>query len=286
MATNNQLIVITGPTASGKTTLAIELAQKFNGEIVCADSRTVYRGMDVGTAKPTPKQQAMVPHHLLDVVDPDELYTVSMFQEQARAAIADIRSRGKLPFLVGGSGLYIDSVILNYQFGVEATKERHVYTEMNIDELLSLLKKLHILIPENSRNKRYLIRALEQGTINTNRLDTPQSDTVVVAIATEKAERDEHISSRIDEMFKGPILKEAEALALRYGWDHESMTGNVYPLARQVLEGAVSINDAKRLAIIKDRQLAKRQITWLKRHDFVRWLSLEEARTYLLSVLE
>ncbi len=286
MATNNQLIVITGPTASGKTTLAIELAQKFNGEIVCADSRTVYRRMDVGTAKPTPKQQAMVPHHLLDVVDPDERYTVSMFQEQARAAIADIRSRGKLPFLVGGSGLYIDSVILNYQFGVEATKERHVYTEMNIDELLSLLKKLHISIPENSRNKRYLIRALEQGTINTNRLDTPQSDTVVVAIATEKAERDEHISSRIDEMFKGPILKEAEALALRYGWDHESMTGNVYPLARQVLEGGVSINDAKRLAIIKDQQLAKRQITWLKRHDFVRWLSLEEARTYLLSVLE
>src|SRR5688572_28689890 len=99
MATSDQLIVITGPTASGKTALAIELAERYDGEIICADSRTVYRGMDIGTAKPTAEQQNRVKHHVLDVVSPDERYTASMFQEQARAAISDIRSRGKVPFL-------------------------------------------------------------------------------------------------------------------------------------------------------------------------------------------
>lgn len=285
MASDDQLIVITGPTASGKTALAIELAQKFNGEIVCADSRTFYRGMDIGTAKPTREQLALVPHHLLDVVNPDERYTVSLFQKQAKAAIADIRSRGKIPFLVGGSGLYIDSVILEYQFGADATRERASYTNMSKDELLVLLKKRHISVPENNQNKRYLVRALEQGIINTNRLKSPQNGTVVVAIATEKAERDEHISRRIHEMFEGPILKEAKALALQYGWDHASMSGNVYPIVRQFLAGIITMEQAKQLSIIKDRQLAKRQITWLKRHDFVHWLSLEDARTYLKQLL-
>ncbi len=286
MATNDRLIVIAGPTASGKTALSIELAERFNGEIICADSRTVYRGMDIGTAKPTAEQRARVRHHLLDVADPDKRYTVSMFQEQARAVIDDIRSRGKIPFLVGGSGLYIDSVILDYEFGADRTEERESYESMSDHELITLLKKRRISVPENVHNKRYLVRALEQGIINTNRSVVPKNGTIVVAIATEKAERDERISKRIEEIFAGPILQEAETLALRYGWNHQSMTGNVYPLARQVLEGMMPLDEAKRLAVIKDRQLAKRQVTWLKRHDFVRWLSLDEARTYLLSVLE
>ncbi|MEO5691182.1 MAG: tRNA (adenosine(37)-N6)-dimethylallyltransferase MiaA [Candidatus Saccharimonadales bacterium] len=286
MATENQLIVITGPTASGKTALAIELAEQFNGEIICADSRTVYRGMDIGTAKPTPEEQAQVPHHLLDVVNPDERYTVSMFQEQARATIEDIRSRGKIPFLVGGSGLYIDSVILNYKLGKDRTKKRAGYELMDKEQLRLLLKERQISVPQNEHNKRHLIRALEQGIINTTRSAVPQNGTIVVAIATEKAERDRRIAARADEIFAGPILQEAETLALRYGWEHESMTGNIYPLARQVLEGTMSIAEAKQRFIIKDRQLAKRQITWLKRHDFVLWLSLEEARTYLYGVLE
>lgn len=287
MASHDQLIVITGPTASGKSALAMELAEQYNGEIVCADSRTVYTGMDIGTAKPSKADQARVRHHLLDVVTPDTRFTAADFQVRAQEAITDIRSRGKVPFVVGGTGLYIDGLILQYQFGQAADRSRRAELEdLSVEELQAMLKKQHISLPENQQNKRYLVRALEQSSININRLKSPQSGTVVVAIATEKAELYGRISKRADEIFAGPILDEANMLALRYGWDHESMTGNIYPLARKVIDGTLSIDEAKRLFTIKDMQLAKRQITWLKRHSFVQWLSIEEARTYLQRVLE
>lgn len=110
------LIVITGPTASGKTSAAINLAKKYNGEIICADSRTIYRGMDIGTAKPTSEDQTLVPHHGLDLVEPGERFTVADFKEFADKKIADIRARGKVPFLVGGTGLYVDAIIYRYNF--------------------------------------------------------------------------------------------------------------------------------------------------------------------------
>lgn len=115
------LIVIVGPTASGKTTLAIELARRLDGEIICADSRTVYKGMDIGTAKPTEEEQLFVPHHLLDVVDPGERFTVADFKRLANEAIIDIIGRGKVPIMVGGSGLYIDAVLFDYKFAPVGT---------------------------------------------------------------------------------------------------------------------------------------------------------------------
>ena len=111
------LVVITGPTASGKTSLAIRLAKQYNGEIVCADSRTIYRDMDVGTAKPTRAEQEAVPHWGLDLVRPGEMFSVAQFKEYALQKISEIRSRGRLPFLVGGTGLYIDAVLFDFQFG-------------------------------------------------------------------------------------------------------------------------------------------------------------------------
>ena len=116
---NKPLIAIVGETASGKTAAAIEAAQKFDGEIICADSRTVYRYLDIGTAKPTKQEQAVVPHHLLDIVEPDEIFTVADFKKLADASIIDIHARGKLPILVGGTGLYIDAVLYGYQFSPE-----------------------------------------------------------------------------------------------------------------------------------------------------------------------
>lgn len=128
MATISPLVVVVGETASGKTALGVELAKKYNGEIICADSRTVYKGMDIGTAKPTVEERAGIPHHLIDVVEPDEKYQVVMFQRDANQAIADIYSRGKLPIMVGGTGLYVDSVIFDYDFDAKTMKSLREHT--------------------------------------------------------------------------------------------------------------------------------------------------------------
>ena len=116
METEQPLVVIAGPTASGKSELAMKLAERFNGEIICADSRTIYKNMDIGTAKPTKLDQKAITHHLLDMIEPGELFSVYDFQQQAKAAINAIRSSGKLPIMVGGTGLYIDSVVFYYYF--------------------------------------------------------------------------------------------------------------------------------------------------------------------------
>lgn len=286
-SSSDLLIVITGPTASGKSALALDLAERYHGEIICADSRTVYRGMNIGTAKPSDEDQQRVPHHLLDVADPDEVFTAADFQRLARKAIDEIRARGRIPFVVGGTGLYIDGLVLDYQFGpMQDSGRRHELEQLSTTQLQELIKKQHILEPHNRDNKRYLIRALEQGGINANRGETVQDDTYVVAIATDKAELEQRIRARADVMFDDGIVEEAERLAAQFGWHHESMSGNIYPIIKRVVDGEISPNEAKELFIIKDRQLAKKQVTWLKRHDFVRWLTLDEARAYIDGLIQ
>jgi tRNA dimethylallyltransferase len=282
------LIVITGPTASGKSRLALELAERYRGEIICADSRTVYIGMDIGTAKPSSQDQARVPHHLLDVVKPGERFTAGEFQARARQVIEAIRARGNVPFLVGGTGLYIDSVVLNYRFDdtpVDETERREL-EQLSAEQLQTLLKKHHIDLPENRGNKRHLIRAREQRGINISRQNGPDDNTYVVAITTDSTMLNERIRDRASDMFAAGVLDEARALGEKYGWESEAMTGNIYPILRQVLEGLITQDEAIELIAIRDRQLVKRQLTWLKRHDYVRWLSISDARNYISSVLD
>jgi len=282
------LIVITGPTASGKSALALELAERYNGEIVCADSRTVYIGMDIGTAKPGAIDQARVPHHLLDVVEPNERFTAGEFQRLALKAIADIRARGKAPFLVGGTGLYVDSVVLNYTFSdtkvdLEARRE---FEDKTTSELQALLKSHRIELPLNIENKRHLVRAWEQRGINRIRKDAPSDDTHVVAITTDMNTLERRIQDRAHEMFRDGVVAEARKLGNKYGWDAEAMTGNIYPILKQVIDGEIAEADAIKLFVTRDRQLVKRQLTWLKRHDYVHWLNIDEARKYLSGLLE
>ena len=282
------LIVITGPTASGKSALALELAERYSGEIVCADSRTIYMGMDIGTAKPSAEDQARVPHHLLDVVEPNERFTAGEFQRLALAAIADIRARGKVPFLVGGTGLYIDSVVLNYTFDdsevdFEARRELEGKT---VGELQTLLKSHHVELPQNIENKRHLIRAWELRGINRVRNAQPNKNTHVVLITTDTETLMQRIESRAHEMFHAGVIDEARKLGGRYGWDAEAMTGNIYPILKRVIDGELSEVKAIELCVTRDRQLVKRQLTWLKRHDYVRWLNIDEARKYLSGLLE
>lgn len=280
------LIVITGPTASGKSSLALELAEKYGGEIICADSRTVYRGMDIGTAKPSAEDQARVPHHLLDVVEPGERFTVHDFQRLARDAIVEIRTKGKIPFLVGGTGLYIDSIVLKYKFPENDNKSRQALSVKSVEELQTMIKNQHAIMPFNDQNKRHLISAIVANGQTQTAKAAPDPDTHVVSIATEKAILHERIAARARDMFEGGVLDEARQLGEIYGWDREAMTGNIYPILRQVIEGKMSEDEAIEQFIVRDRQLAKRQVTWLKRHDFVRWLNLEDAESYLNEILD
>ncbi|TAH33631.1 tRNA (adenosine(37)-N6)-dimethylallyltransferase MiaA [Candidatus Saccharibacteria bacterium] len=286
MATIDELlIVITGPTGSGKTGLAIELAEKYGGEIICADSRTVYTGMDIGTAKPTEEEQARVPHHLLDVVEPDERFTVHDFQTLARQAIVEIRTKGKIPFLVGGTGLYIDSVVLDYEFGYDDAEKRQALSEKSVEELQTMIKNQHLTMPYNAQNKRHLVQVLAMSTHAPTAKQSPSLATHVVAITTEKAILDQRIVHRARDMFAAGVLDEARQLGQRYGWESEAMTGNIYPILRGVLDGDISQEQAIGLVTIRDRRLVKRQITWLKRHSFVQWKTLGDARLYLEHIL-
>lgn len=280
------LIAIVGPTASGKTGLAIELAEKFGGEIICADSRTVYRGMDIGTAKPTAAEQARVRHWGLDLVEPGERFTAADFKRYAEEKIREIRARGHVPFLVGGTGLYVDSVLFDYRFGPAAdAARRQQLEELSLEELHEYCIKNNISLPENSKNKRYVIRAIEQKSINTKRRSDPIHNSIIVGIATETDELRHRIAARAEHIFEDGVVEEAKALGKLYGWESEAMTGNIYPLVRKYLSGEASLEQAKERFAVLDWRLAKRQLTWLRRNPHIKWLSLSEAGRYLSGLL-
>lgn len=276
------LIVIAGPTASGKTALAIRLAEMHNGEIISADSRSIYRGMDIGTAKPTLEERARVPHWGIDIVNPDQVYTASDFKQYAVDKIAEIRRRGKVPFLVGGTGLYIDAVLYDYQFGNRSNPTQRAALEtMTVEELQKHCSEHNVELPENQLNKRYLIRAIEVGGINHKRNDVILDNTMVVGIATDKTELRHRIRVRSEHIFANGVVDEARKLGKMYGWDSVAMTGNIYRLARKYIDGELSQDKLKEDFATKDWQLAKRQMTWLRRNKHLRWFNLLEAEHFI-----
>ncbi|MFZ2836031.1 MAG: tRNA (adenosine(37)-N6)-dimethylallyltransferase MiaA [Candidatus Saccharimonadales bacterium] len=284
--TQPPLIVIAGPTASGKTGLSIELAKKYNGEIVCADSRTIYRGMDIGTAKPTLQERQGVVHWGLDLVEPGEQFSAADFKAYADEKIADIRRRGRVPFLVGGTGLYIDAVIFNYQFGNLADPVLRAQLEqLSVEQLQQHCINNNVELPENKQNKRYLIRAIEQKSINHKRSTAVDDNTIVVAIATDRDVLRTRIEQRTEQFFDNGVVEEATMLGKKYGWENEAMTGNIYPLVNRYLKSELSLEEMKEKFTTLDWRLAKRQITWLRRNSEVKWLSLTDAENYLHTVL-
>ncbi len=286
MATGLPLVVIVGPTASGKTSLAIELAEKYNGEIICADSRTVYKGMDIGTAKPSLDERTRVAHWGLDLVEPNERFTVADFKRYATRKIVEIRKRGHVPFLVGGTGLYVDAVLYNYQFGNKANEAlRQQLEHMTIDELHDYCIKNNVLLPENNKNKRYIIRAIEQNGNNPQRDKQPISTSVIVGIATNKEELRARIVRRSEQLFNDNVVDEAINLGKKYGWKSEAMTGNIYPLVHSYIQGDISFEQMKEKFATLDWRLAKRQLTWLRRNEHIEWLSLDDARRRIEAIL-
>jgi len=276
------LIVITGPTASGKTSLAIELAAHYKGEIICADSRTIYKGMDIGTAKPTAAERALVSHWGLDLIEPGQPFSAADFKQYAQQKIEEIRARGHIPFLVGGTGLYVDAVVFDYQFGPAADPTQRAWLEsLSLEALHTYCRDNNIRLPENDKNKRYVIRAIEQNNRIPLKKMTPISTSIIVGIATDREILRQRIAKRSEQLFEDGVVDEATLLGEKYGWDNAAMTGNIYPLVRDYLLGKATLAEIKVKNATLDWRLAKRQLAWMRRSSFTTWLPLAEAKDRL-----
>lgn len=276
------LVVIVGPTASGKSALAMKLAEQFSGEIICADSRTVYKYMDIGTAKPSAEDQARVPHWGLDLVEPGEPFSALDFKNYAVEKIADIRARGHIPFLVGGTGLYVDAVVFDYQFGQADPELRARLEALSLEELHSYCKENNIKLPENEKNRRYVIREIERKNDPGERLLEPQQNTIIVGITTDRDVLRKRIHERSEHLFDSGVIEEARALGQKYGWKNEAMTGNMYRIVHDLLDGTITKDEARVLNETADWQLTRRQLSWLRRNPFIKWLELDYAEKYLI----
>jgi tRNA dimethylallyltransferase len=281
------LVVITGPTASGKSELALRLAKRWGGEIICADSRTVYKGLDVGTAKPSLADRAAVPHHLFDIVDPGESFAAADFKRLAEQAIDGIRGRGHVPFVVGGTGLYIEALLYSYSFAPPADpRTREKLERLSVDDLQDLCRKHNIGLPRNNRNKRHLVRWIEtDGHLNSSKRKL-LDNTIVVAIATDKGDLRTRIEHRAEHFLECGVIEEARRVGEEFGWDNEAMKGNIYPLIHQLLEKKISEQELIDKFTTLDWRLAKRQITWLKRNADIQWMTLPEAEKFLTATLK
>jgi tRNA dimethylallyltransferase len=247
------------------------IARKYGGEIIAADSRTVYRGMDIGTAKPTSEDQQEVRHHLLDVRDPDETFSAAEFKEMATAAIDEIQGRGKLPILVGGTGLYVDSIIFDYQFGPAADEQKRTeLSGLSIEELQSMCRENNIDLPINSQNKRHLIRAIELGGLLRHKKEL-RDHTFVVGISTERGILRQRIEKRAHEMVAEGVVEEVRRIGQKYQWKGEALKGNIYRIFRGVVEDQISLRLALEEFVRSDMALAKRQMTWFKRNPAIHW---------------
>ncbi|MBU1289758.1 tRNA (adenosine(37)-N6)-dimethylallyltransferase MiaA [Patescibacteria group bacterium] len=275
----NKLIVILGPTASGKTSLAIKLAKIFSGEIVSADSRQVYREMDIGTDKIVPEG---IPHHLIDVVNPDEKFTLAQYKKMAIKAIKDIQKRGNVPFLVGGTGLYIQSIVDNLQIpkGESDAKMRNKLEKMENAELFEKLKKLDPVCAAaiDSKNKRRLVRAVEvclatgKPFSQQRKKGKPLFDVLQIGIKPDKEKLEKKIAQRADQMIQTGLIEEVKGLIKRYGSKIISMDSIGYQEIIAHLQNKITLEEAKDLVKTHTRQYAKRQMTWFKRDKRIQWI--------------
>lgn len=282
--TRYSLLVIVGPTASGKSDLAMAVAKKLGGEIIAADSRTIYKGMDIGTAKPSYADQKTIPHHGLDLIEPGQSYSAAQYKEYAQVKITDVRRRKKLPILVGGTGLYIDSVIFDFGFKDAANpKLRQQLEKLSISKLQSEIQRLNYDMPENSQNKRYLIRKIEIGGQATTHRQNPLPGTLIVGINLTALQIKQRISQRIDANFK-KLVTETEVLLNTYDRDSLLRTSGI-PYSAAIDFTEVNKSKVQALEAIKtsEWQYARRQKTWLKRNRFIHWFSsAQKAEKFIL----
>lgn len=285
-----KIVVITGPTATGKTRLSVELAKKFGGEIVSADSMQIYRGMDIGTAKVTHTEMQGVTHHMIDIADPTEVYSVSRYVEDANKAVQDILARGRLPIIAGGTNLYIDSLISGLDFAERAEdnalRERlnAQYDELGGEAMIATLRGFD---PERAAklhpaDKRRIVRAIEIYTLTGETITEHDEKTRkrpkkydAVKIALSFADRGmlyDRINERVDKMVADGLFDEVKGL-LDSGLspDSTAMQAIGYKEPAAYFAGEITKDEATELIKLSSRRYAKRQLTWLRRDETVKW---------------
>jgi len=274
------IIVIVGPTASGKSDLAIALAKKYNGEIISADSRQVYKGMDIGTGKVTREEQATIPHWLLDTVHPRTMYNVTHFIRDAKKAIKDIQKRGKIPIICGGTGFWVQSFIEGNPF--PAVKPnlalRQKLDQLSLEKLFMLLKEKDPKRAEtiDTKNKIRIIRALEiceaLGSVpDIQKKSSPDNDTtqthfLIIALCPPKETLDQNILTRLEKRFDQGMIEEVKTLHTHHvSWKRLESFGLEYKYIALFLQKKVSLETMKERLYFEIKHYAKRQLTWLKR---------------------
>ena len=294
--TKKKIVCIVGPTASGKTALSIALAKKLDGEVVSCDSMQIYRGMDIGTAKPTASEMQDIPHHMLSIIDPSENYSVARYVEDATVIVEDILSRGKLPIITGGTGLYVDSLVNGTEFAQisEDTEYRNeLLREYEEKGAGYLHRKLFEIDPERAEqihenNVKRVIRALEiyratGKTItehdNVTKLKEARFDATYIGLMFSDREKlYDRINLRVDMMLRDGLCEEVRRL-LDAGTDPKatSMQAIGYKEMISYFNGDCSLSDAAESIKQASRRYAKRQMTWFKRNKNINWIAVDKS---------
>lgn len=281
------VIAIVGPTASGKTALSIELAKRLGGEIINGDSMQVYRGMSIGTAKIEPQEMQGIPHHLLDIKEPEEPFSVAEYQQLVREKISEIQSRGKLPIIVGGSGLYVQAVLFDYRFteeGADSELRSELQAELERFGPGHMYRKLLELDPESEihpNNTRRVVRAIEiamSGQPKTERslALSPMYNEVIIGLDISRDVLYERINARVDAMLSRGLLEEVQELRERGIQQAQSIQAIGYKEIYAHLAGKLSLEEAVAQLKQNSRRYAKRQFTYFKNKLPIFWIDAQE----------
>lgn len=274
----NKVIVITGPTAVGKTKLSIELAKRYNGEIINADAVQVYKGLDIGSAKVTEEEKEGIPHHLFDIKEVDEEYTIYHYQKDCRKLIKEVQGRGKTPILVGGTGLYIKAALYDYKLTEE--KETNTYDNLTDEELYNKLLEVDKDIVIDKNNRRRLIRALNyykenNKSINTNTTNKLLYDAIFIGLTTDRRILYDKINNRVDIMIKDGLLNEVKAFYDKNIRTKPLLNAIGYREIYSYFDGNISLEEAINKIKQNSRHYAKRQYTFFNHQLPVVWFETD-----------
>ncbi len=282
MQIKNRVIAVVGATASGKTAYAVELAKQINGEIISADSRLVYKGMNIGTAKPTFDEMQRIPHYMVDIVEPDINYSAGLYAKEAKKHVNDILSRGKIPIVAGGTGLYFRILLENYDLpDVEPDyKLREELAELSFDELYEVLVKLdkNAVTKIERNDKKKIIRYIEIVKLTglpiskaCGKNDNKEFDIEWIGLNFPREELYERINKRVDLMIEQGLVEETKYLLKKYGRIPNIVDTIGYKEIISYLDGELTLDEAKDKLKQNTRNYAKRQLTWFRKNENINW---------------